>query len=154
MENLSLHILDIAENSIRAGAKNVRINIVEDEDRNLVTVSIRDDGKGMDRVTVEKALDPFFTTKHGKKVGLGLALLAQASREAEGKLSVEAAEGGGTRIIATFKQSHPDMKPMGNMAETLATLVAGYPGVRFVYDHRSGTEAYYFDSHKTGSERQ
>ena len=76
MEDISLHILDIAENSIRAKAKNINIMITEDYKNDLLTLTIEDDGEGMDEATKAFALNPFFTTKKGKKVGLGLALLA------------------------------------------------------------------------------
>ena len=79
MEDLSLHILDIAENSINGAAKTIEITINEDRDKDLLTIEIKDDGKGMDQKTVKKVLDPFFTTRKTRKVGLGLSLLAQAA---------------------------------------------------------------------------
>ena len=79
MQDLSLHILDVAENAVRAKAGIVTIKIVEDEQNDRLTLSIKDDGVGMDKETIGKVLDPFFTTKSGKRVGLGLSLLAQAA---------------------------------------------------------------------------
>ncbi|HDK16815.1 MAG TPA: ATP-binding protein, partial [Nitrospirae bacterium] len=81
MEDLSLHILDIAENSITAGASRIRIKIIEDIKANLLLIEISDNGKGMDREMFEHACDPFYTTRTTRRVGLGLPLLAQAARE-------------------------------------------------------------------------
>ena len=147
MEDLSLHILDIAENAISAEAKTVTIEIVEDEDKGELVVCIEDDGKGMDEETVEMVLDPFFTTKNGKRVGLGLALLSQAAQQTGGDLKIDSKQGVGTKATATFKNSHPDMKPMGDILETLAALVAGSPSIRFVYDYEKGDDRIHFDSH-------
>jgi len=86
MEDLSLHILDIAENAIRAGGTKIVIKLLEDKSNDRLNVSIEDDGKGMDEETVKRALDPFFTTKDSKEVGLGLALLSQAAEQSGGDL--------------------------------------------------------------------
>ena len=138
MEDLSLHILDVVENSLRSHAKLVEITVAEDEEQDLLTLEIRDDGNGMDTEKCARAGDPFFTTKPGQRFGLGLALLAQAAREAEGEFQVSSSPGAGTMVRATFRYGHPDRKPLGDLAATLETLVAGNPGVDFVYEHRAG----------------
>ena len=148
MEDLSLHILDVAENAIRAEAKTIRIEILEDEDKDLLTLCIEDDGRGMDEETAKRVIDPFFTTKNKKRVGLGVALLSQAAQQADGRLMVDSEEGVGTKITATFKLSHPDMKPMGDVLQTMATLITADPSIRFIYDHKKGDECIYFDSHE------
>ncbi len=148
MEDLSLHILDIAENAIRAAAKTIAIEILADEDEDQLTVCIKDDGRGMDEETAKKVLDPFFTTKSGKRVGLGLALLAQAAQQTGGELTIDSEQGVGTEVTAIFKLSHPDMKPMGDILETMAALVMGNPSIRFIYDHRAGDQDLHFDSHR------
>ena len=107
MEDLSLHILDIAENAIRANAKKIIIEILEDEQNDRLTICIKDDGEGMDEETVAKAPDPFFTTKNSRKIGLGLSLLSRAVQEAGGKLVIESKKEQGTKVIADFKLSHP-----------------------------------------------
>jgi len=147
MEDLSLHILDIAENAIRAKARKITIEISEDERKDRLTVCIKDDGEGMDREMVGKALDPFFTTKHGRKVGLGLALLSQAAQQTGGDLRIDSEQGNGTRVTAIFKLSHPDMKPMGDVLETMGILIAGNPSIRFIYDHKEGGHSFHFDSY-------
>jgi signal transduction histidine kinase len=146
MEDLSLHILDIAENSLRSGAKFIEILVVEDEKQDLLSVEIRDNGKGMAPEQCERAGDPFFTSKPGRKVGLGLALLAQAAKEAGGDFIVTSMPDVGTTVKAYFSLSHPDRKPLGDMAATLQVLVAGNPEVDFIYKHRNGSESTLFDT--------
>ncbi|MFH1006144.1 MAG: ATP-binding protein [Candidatus Latescibacterota bacterium] len=150
MEDLSLHVLDLAENAIRAKAKKISIAIREETEKDRLTICICDDGRGMDGEMVARALDPFFTTKRGKKVGLGLALFAQAAQETGGDLQIESRPGGGTQVTAHFVLSHPDMKPVGSMSETLATLITGNPAIRFVFDQDEGGHRAHFDSHNCG----
>ena len=133
MENVALHLLDIVENALRAGASKVRVSIVEDRAADRRVVEVEDNGRGMDPRTAERALDPFFTTKEGKAFGLGLPLLAQAAREADGRLSLAAGERGGVRVTATFRMSHPDLKPLGDVDGTMAMLQSAHPDVEFVY---------------------
>jgi signal transduction histidine kinase len=135
MEDLSLHILDIVENSLRANATTVVIRLTESTKTNTLVLEVIDDGEGMDEETVCRSLDPFYTSKSGKRVGLGLPFLAQSAEEAEGSLQVESAIGEGTRITAIFKLSHIDRKPLGNLEETLRTLKATHPEVRFSFEH-------------------
>ncbi len=85
---------------------------------------------------VNNALDPFYMTKTGKRVGLGLPLLAQAAKEAGGDMEIQTAPGEGTAINATFQLSHPDLKPLGDMLETMATLACAHPQVQFVFEHK------------------
>lgn len=148
MQDISLHILDIVENSIRALATRIKIKIEENMEKDWLTLEIEDNGQGMDEVTKNKALDPFFTTKASKRVGLGLPLLYQAARETGGKLEISSQAGKKTIIRATFRYSHPDRKPLGNIEETLLVLAAGYPAVDFVYQHKKENRVYRWDSKK------
>ena len=104
MEDLSLHILDIAENSIAASARRIEIIINEDIDQDLLTIEIKDDGKGMDQKTLKKAVDPFYTTRKTRRVGLGLSFLAQAAEESGGKMELKSAPNEGTTTRATFRR--------------------------------------------------
>ena len=149
MEDLSLHILDIAENSISASAKRIEIRVDEDKAKDLLSVEIKDDGKGMDEQTLQKVLDPFFTTRTTRRVGLGLSLLAQAARQSDGKIELSSGPGKGTTVKAVFRFSHPDCKPVGDIHETIRTLVAGYPGVDFLYEHKKNGSIYRFDTRET-----
>ncbi len=136
MEDLSLHTLDIAENAIRAKAKRIEIKIFEDIKENLLSIRIKDDGVGMDEEMLKKALDPFFTTKRNRKIGLGLSMLAQAAKEGGGDIRLDSKTGKGTDVLADFQYDHPDRKPLGDMNETIATLIAGHPEVHFIYEHK------------------
>ena len=143
-----MHILDLVENSLRAGAKLIGISVFEDMEQDLLTVEIRDDGKGMDPQTCSQAADAFFTTKPRRRVGLGLALLAMAAKQAGGGLHISSLPGVGTTVRATFRLSHPDCKPLGDMSATLEALVAANPEVDFVYEHRRGAEIARLDTRK------
>ncbi len=136
MEDFSLHVLDVAENALAAGAGRIEIRIFEEPKEDIMRIEIKDNGCGMDERAVKLALDPFYTTKPNKRVGLGLPLLAQAAREAGGGIEIQTAPGEGTAINATFQLSHPDLKPLGDMLETMATLACAHPQVEFVFEHR------------------
>ncbi len=136
MEDFSLHVLDVAENALAAGASRIEIRIFEEPKEDIMRIEIKDNGCGMDERAVKLALDPFYTTKPNKRVGLGLPLLAQAAREAGGGLEIQTAPGEGTAINATFQLGHPDLKPLGDMLETMATLACAHPQVEFVFEHR------------------
>ena len=148
MQDISLHILDVVENSIRALARTILIRIEENIEEDWLTLEIEDDGKGMDEGTIKKALDQFFTTKATRKIGLGLPLLYQAARETGGGLEITCQAGKKTRVRATFRYSHPDRKPLGNIRETLLVLAAGHPEVDFVYEHRKENRTYRWNSKK------
>jgi hypothetical protein len=136
MLELSLHILDIVENSTRAGAKSVYITVVEDTAMDILSLEIRDDGSGMTEDMLKKVIDPFFTTKTVRNVGLGIPMLAQAAERAEGKFAVESKNGKGARVSAEFRLSHIDRQPLGDIASSLVTLIAGNTEVDFIYRHR------------------
>ncbi|MDP8206580.1 MAG: ATP-binding protein [Candidatus Electryonea clarkiae] len=142
MEDLSLHILDVVENSISAGAKKIEIKIRKDLKEDLLTIEIIDNGKGMDAEMLEKVLDPFFTTKTVRKVGLGLSLLREAARAANGDLTIQSEIGKGTRVKATFQHSHIDRKPMGDMEKTMISLIIGNSDVHFKYFHNKNGRKY------------
>jgi signal transduction histidine kinase len=146
VEDLSLHILDIVENSIRAKASRIEIRVVEDTVKDLLTIEIKDNGQGIDEKTIKKVLDPFFTTRTTRKVGLGLPLLSQAARESGGDIEIESKVGRGTRVKATFGYSHIDRKPLGNMEVTLKTLITGNPEVDFIYEHKKDESEFRLDT--------
>lgn len=141
-----MHILDIVENSIAASAKRIEIRIYENQAKDLLMIEIKDDGRGMDEQTLKKSLDPFFTTKKTHKVGLGLALLAQATRESGGNIEINSAPDKGTTINATFCYGHPDRKPMGDIDETIRTIIVGNPGIELLYEHKKNNSVYRFDT--------
>jgi len=146
MEDLSLHILDIAENSIEAQAKRIDIRIEENHRLDRMILEISDDGRGMDKKLRAKALDPFVTTKTARRIGLGLSLLAQAANAAGGKLILRSRPGRGTNVRATFELSHIDRQPLGDIAQTLATLIVAHPGLDIHYVHKADERTYVFDT--------
>jgi len=149
MEDISLHILDIAENSIRAQAKNIVVTITEDKKNDLMTLTIKDDGVGLDDQTKKSVLDPFFTTKKDKRVGLGLAFLSHSTEEAGGALKIESEQGRGTKIIATFRLGHIDRRPLGNLNETITCLKVTHPEIDLKFDyvkiHNAGSNGNSYD---------
>jgi len=145
MEDLSLHILDVVENAVAAGATRVRIAVNENEKRDVLTIRVADNGRGMPREVLKRALDPFFTTGR-KRTGLGLPLLAQAARQSDGDLALESAPGKGTKVVARFRYSHLDRQPLTKMAQTMLTLVVGHPEVEFGYRHRRNGRDFKFAS--------
>jgi len=146
VEDISLHILDIVENSIVAKAKRIEIKVIEEIEENLFIVEIEDDGEGMDEATLKKVLDPFFTTRTTRKVGLGLPMLAQSAKESGGNIEISSQVGKGTKVKAAFRYDHPDRRPLGNMKETLMTLISSHPEIDFVYEHRKGEEVLRLDT--------
>lgn len=148
MEELSLHILDIVENSIAAKADKIEIRISEDKKKDLLSIEVIDNGIGMDKETVRKALDPFYTTKKVRRFGLGLSLLSEAAKAANGHLSVKSKMGEGTRIKADFQRSHIDRQPLGDIGQTIITLVAGNPEIDLIFVHKKNSHKYRFDTRK------
>lgn len=148
MKDLSLHILDLVQNSLRAGAKLVEIYIEEKPEEDLMVVEINDNGKGMSPEEAKKALDPFYTTRATRRIGLGLPLFEAAARRSGGGLTIESLPGTGTKISATFVLSHWDRPPLGDISETIVTLLAANPSVDLLYLHRRGEREYLFDTRK------
>jgi len=132
MPDLAMHILDIVENSTRAEAKNVSLSIVEDRAENSVSITITDDGNGMTESELQRALDPFYTTKKERgKVGLGLAMLRETAEQAGGCLVVRSTPRKGTEVCARMVLDHIDRPPLGDINETLRIIIATNPGVNF-----------------------
>jgi anti-sigma regulatory factor (Ser/Thr protein kinase) len=146
MEDLSLHILDIAENSIAAGARNIRITITEDVASDLLRMDVADDGRGMQPAELKKADDPLYTTKPGHKKGLGLSLLKQAAKESNGRMDIASSPGQGTTVTAAFQASHPSCKPLGNMTDTIIALVTACEDVDLLYVHIRDGKKVVFDT--------
>jgi sensor histidine kinase regulating citrate/malate metabolism len=146
MEDLSLHILDVAENAITAGAENISIVVQEDVARDLLTIEITDDGKGMGEDALEKASDPFYTTRTTRKVGLGLALLKEAAAMANGQMDIRSAPNRGTTVRATFQLSHIDRKPLGKMADTITAMLATRSDINISYRHEREGGILQFDT--------
>lgn len=146
MRELSLHILDIAENGIRAGADRLLIRVEESSASDRLTLSVEDNGRGIPAEKIRRMEDPFVTTRTNRRVGLGLSLLAAAARRCEGELSAEPGRGNGTRVRARFRRSHIDRAPLGDMAATLGVLILGHPHIDFRYTHRVDEREFVLDT--------
>lgn len=136
MKELSLNILDIAKNSVKAGASLIEIIIDEDIGNNLLKIVINDDGCGMSADMLARVRDPFTTTRTTRKVGMGIPLFELAAVQAGGSLDITSAEGQGTCVTAVFLYDSIDRAPIGDVAGTIVTLISGSPEIDFKYTHR------------------
>jgi anti-sigma regulatory factor (Ser/Thr protein kinase) len=135
LRELSLHILDIAENGVTAGADCIHILVQEARSDDQLKIVIRDNGRGLPPEKREKLSDPFVTTRTTRRVGLGLSLLAAAAQRCDGKLSVNSEPQKGTEVVASFRYNHIDRAPLGDIVSTITTLIMGNPDIDFVYTH-------------------
>lgn len=146
MKQLAENILDITENSVRAGAKNIKISLVENSDEKTLAVTIEDDGCGMSEEMVESVINPFFTTRTTRKVGLGIPLFKMEAEMTGGNLELHSKAGEGTTISAVFHTDHVDNVPLGDMSQTLMTLIGGSPETEFLYIHECGEKSIVLDT--------
>ena len=126
MKEISLHLLDIVQNSVTAGASHVQIRFDLDPAGTL-TMAVEDDGKGMSPELLERVRSPFVTTRTTRKVGLGIPLLMQNAMQSGGSVDIESEQGVGTTISATFLTGSIDCLPLGDLASTMATIIMGSP---------------------------
>lgn len=154
MEELALHILDLAQNSLAAGATVLAITVAEDVAADRLTITIADNGRGMEPEFVRRVLDPFTTTRPTRRVGLGLSLLAMTARQCEGDVKIESEKGQGTRVTATFRLRHWDRPPLGDLPATLVTILAGAPNLDLTYRHTVAGRTFSFSARKVREELQ
>ena len=140
MNDLAMHILDIVQNSISAGAKNIWIEVLVSLARDLLSISVKDDGKGMTPEMVAKVTDPYCTTRTTRKVGLGLPLLRQGAEQAGGSLSRDSTVGVGTTVKAVYGLSHIDRPPMGDLANAYVLLLGANPDINIVLHYTTDEE--------------
>jgi anti-sigma regulatory factor (Ser/Thr protein kinase) len=146
MRELSLHILDALQNSVEAGASRVKLTIEEDRTSDRLTIIIDDNGRGMDVETVKKAVDPFYTSRATRQVGLGLPLFAAAAEQAGGNLTLESKVGMGTTLKVILQHSHIDRAPMGDICSSLLALLLSKSPVDLHYVHRVDRRQFEFDT--------
>lgn len=144
MRELSLNILDIAQNSVGAGAKTITISVIAKA--NLLTVTVEDDGKGMTAEFLAKVTDPFTTSRTTRKVGMGLPLFRQAAEAAGGKLEITSAPGVGTKVQATFEIDNIDRLPLGDLADTVTCLILTSPQINYAVKYAVEDREYLFDT--------
>jgi len=138
MKEIALHIMDIAQNSVRAKATEIGITIEECLAENILSVTITDNGSGMSEEVVKKAVDPFYTSRTTRKVGMGLPLLKMNAEMSGGSLKISSEPGKGTEVKATFLHDHIDRPPMGDLGGTIALLMSGNPDIDFFFRYSYG----------------
>ena len=150
MKELSLNILDIAENSVKAGATLTEIT-VEEADSSLV-LTIKDDGCGMTEEILKSVTNPFYTTRTTRKVGMGIPLLKLAAEQTGGSLQIDSRcekdypENHGTALRAEFNKNHIDMTPLGDVISSVSTLIQGHPDTDFLFKHTFGDKTVLLDT--------
>jgi len=137
VEDLCFHLLDLVQNSVAAGARNIRLTVIASAIRDSLTLEVSDDGRGMDRQTLLKVQDPFFTSKSFKKVGLGIPLLKATAQLCRGDFRIASSVGRGTTVRARLQKSHLDCPPLGNLEETLLSLLVSLDPINIQFTYRS-----------------
>jgi anti-sigma regulatory factor (Ser/Thr protein kinase) len=145
LRELALHILDIAENSVAAGATCVEILVDEDLQNDRLNIVVRDDGKGMDAEMLAHITDPFVTSRTTRKVGLGIPLFKAAAEACNGYFKIESAVGQGTRVEAEFQHRHIDRMPLGDLSSTMLHLLIGHPIVHWLFHYQVDDNIFTFD---------
>lgn len=145
MRELALHILDIAENSISAGADQIKISINENHNEDRLEIEIEDNGQGIDADTLVKITDPFMTSRTTRNVGLGIPFFKAAAEACEGTFNIHSRQGLGTKVQAVFRHSHIDRMPLGDISGTLQTLIIGTPEVNWVFEYNLNEDSFIFD---------
>ena len=133
MREIVLHLLDLAENSVSAGARAITISVCEDLEADRLTAWIQDDGRGMDEETVRRVSDPFFTSRTTRKVGLGIPLLKEAAEACNGRMEIHSKPGAGTRVDVSFQHSHIDRMPLGNLSTVFLELTVTHPEIHWIF---------------------
>ncbi|MBC3797230.1 ATP-binding protein [Acetobacterium tundrae] len=146
MKELSLHILDVTQNSIRANAKLVNLTIFESIAKNEFTITIEDDGCGISAEKLQYVTDPFVTTRTTRKVGLGLSLFKAAAETCGGYFEISSELGVGTKVVASFMRDHIDRVPLGNMPDTVVTMVMSFEETDLIYEHNYNNRSFVFNT--------
>ena len=142
LEDLSHHILDIAENGVNAGADEITIEL---EDGEFIRLTVKDNGRGMDEATALSVVDPFYTTRTERRVGLGLPFLKQLAELCDGEFRLSSTPGKGTLVHATFRKKSVDLPPLGDIPSSLLTLLIGHGEIHWRYVHRTGSLEFVLD---------
>lgn len=131
MKEIALHILDIAENSISAGANTINISVVAEDEPEMMKITIEDNGRGMAKEEISQVRDSFYTSRTTRKVGLGIPLLNQHAEMASGELQIHSQLGVGTGIMASFQYDHPDRQPLGDLEGCWILMASSNPGIEW-----------------------
>ncbi|MGD9978771.1 MAG: ATP-binding protein, partial [Bacteroidales bacterium] len=142
MKDISLHILDIVQNSVTAQASNIEINIEVDKKNDYLALLITDNGKGMSPEFLQRAMDPYATTRTTRKVGLGLPLLKQNAERTGGSMIIESIEGQGTMLKAVLQTNHIDCLPLGDIPGVIAMLICSHPQINFYFTQKYNSKEF------------
>lgn len=151
MKEISMHILDIAMNSIKADASLLEIKIEDSKKYNRLTISIADNGKGMSGDVIKRVTNPFYTSRTTRKVGLGLPMLKEACERCRGYLKIESKIGFGTTIFCYFERDNIDRAPLGNMGETIMTIINSADNCELIYTHITDAGSFVFSTEEIKS---
>ncbi|MCL1809524.1 MAG: ATP-binding protein [Clostridiales bacterium] len=146
MEELSLNVLDVAQNGIAAAATLMEISVTADSGEDSLVIEIKDNGRGMTPEQLESVEDPFFTTRTTRPVGLGVPLFKMAAEQSGGRFEIVSKQGTGTAVRAEFGLTHIDRVPLGDINSTIHTLVTFNPGIDFVYSYTADGAGFTLDT--------
>jgi hypothetical protein len=146
MRDLGMHIMDLLENSARAGASSIRLELVEEPEMGTLGIIVEDNGKGMSPEEIPLLLDPFYTTKEGKRVGLGVPLFYETCKRCGGELEISAMPNGGLRVQARLSLDHIDLPPYGDLGAAISGFLLANPHIRLELVFRRGKKEIIIDS--------
>lgn len=146
MREIALHILDIMQNSVAAGAGRIGVSVTAGNDTGMITAVIDDDGCGMDERTLQEVTDPFMTSRTTRKVGLGIPLLRSSCMRSGGNFSITSQKGHGTKVTASFGKDHIDRPVLGDLAGVVADMSASFPKIDIRLELISGEECFTYSS--------
>ena len=146
MRELSLNVMDVAQNSVRAEATLVTVTVTESDKEDFLTISIEDNGCGMTQEQVQQVIDPFFTTRTTRKVGLGIPLFKLSAEQTGGSFDIQSELGRGTKTTATYVKSHVDMTPLGDINSTISILIRCNPDIDFVFIRSTDSGSFTLDT--------
>jgi len=146
MKELSMHILDIMQNSIHADSTLVEVEIREEIKKNILKICVKDDGRGMDAETLSKVTNPFYTSRTTRKVGLGIPMIKSAAENCDGEFEMKSEIGKGTILEASFRYDHIDRAPLGNIVDSIVTAVISDIKIDFIYRHWIDEKEFVFDT--------
>lgn len=151
MQDIAMYILDLANNSLYANARNINICLIVDRQVDRLQLSISDDGQGMEDFIVEQATDPFYTTRKTRKIGLGLAFFKALADQCDGEFTLKSIKGVGTTVMIDIRNSHIDTPPIGDLSSTLITLIQADDLVDYRFTYRYDHQEFEFDTRKIKS---
>ena len=148
LPEISLNILDITENSVKAKATKIVIDVFADFKKDTLTVNIIDNGCGMTEEQLKNVTNPFFTTRKTRKVGLGIPFFQMAATSTGGRFNIESEKGVGTKVQAIFGLSHIDRMPMGDLPLTMWQLITQHEEINFVFNYKVDDKGFTLDTNE------